>query len=260
MKENGTVMESQLVALVTGSGRARVGRYVIEGLAADGYAVAVHYNRSRTDADETVAKLSAAGGKALAVQADVADERDVDSMIDAVLHQFGRLDVLVTTASIWTPKPLEETTAEDVRRQFEVNTLGTFLCARRAGLAMADQPEGGSIITVGDWAISRPYAGYSAYFVSKGSIPTLTRALAVELAQRNPNVRVNCIHPGPILFPDDMSEEEREELVHATLVKKANCPEDFVNAVRFFVQNSFVTGVCLPLDGGRSIYAAEERG
>ena len=84
---------------------------------------------------------------------------------------FGRLDVLVTAAAVWERKPLEEFTAADVRRQFEINTLGTLLCCRRGGLIMAGQPEGGAIVTIGDWAVARPYPDYAAYFASKGAIP-----------------------------------------------------------------------------------------
>jgi pteridine reductase len=125
---------------------------------------------------------------------------------------------------------------------------------------MAEQPTGGSIVVFGDWAIQRPYPDHSAYFVSKGAIPTLTRTLAVELGRRNPRVRVNCIHPGPVMFPSDMSEQEREEVMASTLTKNANCPEAVVSAVRFLIDNPFVTGVCLPVDGGRSVFADEQRG
>ena len=123
---------------------------------------------------------------------------------------------------------------------------------------MANQQSGGSIITIGDWAIQRPYLDHAAYFIAKGSIPTLTRMLAVELASRNPNVRVNCIQPGPVMFPPDTSPDEQRKLIDSTLVKSGNCPEAIVQAVRFLIENSFVTGVCLPVDGGRSIFTPEQ--
>ena len=121
---------------------------------------------------------------------------------------------------------------------------------------MVGQAEGGVIITFGDWAIDRPYVDHAAYFTSKGAIPTLTKMLAVELGQRNPRVRVNCIHPGPVMFPEAMSHEERQATIRATLVQRADCPESVVSAVRFLIENDFVTGVCLPVDGGRTVYAA----
>ena len=243
------------VAIITGSGRRRVGNVVARALARDGYRVALHYHRSEAAARETLEELLAAGAEAMAYRADLAREDEVQRLFDAVVDRFGRLDVLVTTASIWDAKRLEQVTAADVRRSFEVNTLGTFLCAQRGGLIMVGQAEGGVIITFGDWAIERPYVDHAAYFTAKGAIPTLTKMLAVELGQRNPRVRVNCIHPGPVMFPEAMSHEERQATIRATLVQRADCPESVVSAVRFLIENDFVTGVCLPVDGGRTVYA-----
>lgn len=247
------------VALITGSGRQRVGNVVAHALAQHGYAIGLHYHTSAESAHATAAELDAHGTACAAFQADVGDETAVDRMFDGVLKRFGRLDVLVTTASVWETIGLEQVTAADLRRTFDANTLGTFLCARRAGLIMAGQEAGGAIITLGDWAIERPYLDHCAYFVSKGAIPTLTRVLAVELGHRNPKVRVNCIHPGPVMFPPDASDAEREEMIESTLVKTADCPESIALAVQFLIDNPFVTGVCLPIDGGRTIYAGETR-
>lgn len=251
------LMSIARIALITGSGRKRLGNVVAGDLAADGFSIALHYNRSADEAREAVTQLRDAGVDAEAYQADVADDDDVGHLFDQILERFGRLDVLVNTASIWQSRSLEETTAQDVRQSFDVNCLGTFLCARRAGLIMAGQQSGGVIVNIGDWAIQRPYADHAAYFIAKGAIPTLTRVLAVELARRNPKIRVNCIHPGPVMFPPGMSDAEQRKLIEATLVKQANCPHSISQAVRFFIENQFVTGVCLPVDGGRTIYAAE---
>jgi pteridine reductase len=222
-------------------------------LADRGYQIALHYNRSAADAQETVAQLAERGVQARGFQADVAVEAEVDRLFEEVLAWAGRLDVLVTAAAVWEPKPLEEVTAADVRRQFDINALGTFLCCRRAGLIMVGQPEGGAIVTVGDWATERPYRNYAAYFVSKGAIPTITRTMAVELARRNPAVRVNCILPGPVMLPPDLAPEERERSIAGTLVRREGRPEHVAHAVVFLVENDFVTGVCLPVDGGRTI-------
>ena len=166
------------------------------------------------------------------------------------------LDVLVNCAATYKATRLEEVTAADVRHNFEANLLGTFLCAQQAGLAMVPQPEGGCIVNIGDWALARPYLNYAPYFASKGAIPALTRCLAVELGTRNPRVRVNCVHPGPVLFPPEMAKAEREEAIRSTLVQREGQPENVAAAVLFFVENEFVTGACLPVDGGRTIYAA----
>jgi pteridine reductase len=247
-------MTTPRVALITGSGKRRVGWHVAEGLAARGYALVIHYRSSAADAEASVAEFRQRGVEALAVQADLSDEKSTDALVAAAGNWRGRLDVLVNCAAIWERKPLEKVTADDLRRHFEVNALGTFLCSRAAGLAMAAQLEGGSIITFGDWAVARPYRDYAAYFPSKGAVIALTRSLAVELAARNPRVRVNCIMPGPVMLPESLTAEEREQAVHATLVKREGRPENIVQAVLHFIDNDFITGVCLPVDGGRTLY------
>lgn len=253
-------MESRKVALVTGSGKRRVGSHVAAALAARGYALVVHYRSSATEAAESVAAFQAQGTPALAVQADLTDERSVQGLIARSLDQYGRLDVLVNCAAVWGRKKLEDVTAADVRGQFDANTLGTFLCSQHAGLAMVRQTEGGNIVTLGDWAVERPYTGFAAYFPSKGAIPTLTRTLAVELGSRNPNIRVNCILPGPVMLPLDLPDEERRQAIAATLVKREGKPEHIAQAVLFFLDNDFVTGVCLPVDGGRTVFSVDSLG
>ena len=250
-------MATSRVALVTGSGKKRVGAAVAEALARRGYAIAVHYLHSAAEADETVASLRALGVEAEAFLADIADEVAVRSLIKAVLARFGRIDLLVNCAAIWESKPLEEVTAADVRLHFEINALGSFLCSQHAGLAMVKQPEGGLIVNVGDWAEVRPYLGYAAYFPSKGAVTAMTRSFAVELGTRNPNVRVNAILPGPVLLPPDLPEDERERAIGATLVKREGSPANIAQAVLALVENDFITGVCLPVDGGRTIYAPD---
>ncbi|MEX2112891.1 MAG: SDR family oxidoreductase, partial [Pirellulales bacterium] len=220
-----------------------------------GYRVALHATTSLADATATAEQLCDDGAHAFAVQADLRDEHATRAMIAEVCAKFGRIDALVNNAAIWKPKPLEEVHADDVREHFEINALGTFLCCQAAGLAMVAQPTGGAIVNVGDWAIARPYMDYAAYFASKGCIPTLTRTMAVELAARNPRVRVNAVLPGPVLFPEDLSEAERAAVIGATLVKRAGTPADVAGAVVFLLENTFVTGVCLPVDGGRSVFA-----
>jgi len=245
------------VALVTGSGKRRVGWHVAETLANRGYALVIHYRTSAAEAAETVDAFRAYGVEALGIQADLTDERSTRALVEQTLSRFGRLDVLVNCAAAWKSKKLEDVTAADVRHYFETNTLGTFLCSQQAGLAMVRQPEGGCIVTLGDWAVSRPYLNYAAYFPSKGAIPTLTRTLAVELGTRNPAVRVNCILPGPVLLPPDLPDAERRQAIDATLVKREGKPENIAQAVLFFIDNEFVTGTCLPVDGGRSVYAPD---
>ena len=250
-------MPATPVALVTGSGKRRVGWHVAEALSRHGYALAIHYRTSEVEAEESAARWRKLGVQVLTVQADLADENAVRSLIGKTLDRFGRLDVLVNCAAIWQSQRLEDVTAYDVQRHFTINTLGTFLCSQQAGLAMTKQPEGGCIIAIGDWATARPYLNYAAYFLSKGAMATMTRCLAVELGTRNPRVRVNCIEPGPVLLPADLGAEERRQAIEATLAKREGRPENIAQAVLFLVENDFVTGVCLPIDGGRSVFAPD---
>ena len=241
------------VALVTGSGRHRVGHVIACDLAAAGYAVAIHYHHSKQEAQETVQRLQAAGTAALALQADIASGEQVQRMFQELTGTWHRLDVLVNTASVWSATPLEAIGVDDLLDHFRVNTLGTFLCAQQAGQIMAAQSAGGVVINFGDAAIQQPRQDYLAYYISKGALPTLTRALAVELAARNPRIRVNCIQPGSIMFPDGHRESERQRRIDATLLKRADDPQAVAHAVRFLIENPFITGECLTLDGGRAL-------
>jgi pteridine reductase len=237
------------VALVTG-GALRVGKAIVEALAERGYAVAIHANRSIGEAQRLADSLSV---PTLVLHAELRDEAATRGMIDQTFAHFGRLDVLVNSAAIYAPLPLEEVTGEEVKKYFEINALATFVGCQHAGLKMAQQERGGVILNIGDWAVARPYTDYAAYFPSKGSIPTLTRLFAVELSRRNPRVRVNAILPGPVAFPPDMPAELRQQAVDSTLVKHTGKPENVAHAAIFLIENDFVTGVSLPVDGGRTI-------
>jgi pteridine reductase len=241
------------VAWVTGSGARRVGRTVAEAFAARGYAVVLHARTSLREARAAAAEFEAAGTPASVVSGDLADEAVVDRAVAEILARFGRLDVLVNCAAIWKSKRLEDVRAADVEEHFRTNALSTFLCCRAAGLAMTRQPDGGAIVNLGDWAVERPYLNYAAYFPSKGAVPTMTRLFAVELAARNPNVRVNAVLPGPVMLPPDLTPAERAEAIAGTLVRREGTPQQVAAAVLAVVENSFITGVCVPVDGGRTI-------
>jgi pteridine reductase len=245
--------------LVTGAGR-RVGNAIARELARRGYRLTLHANRSVADAQRTADELIAGGTEAFVVAAELTDEAAIRQMIHTAHDHFGRIDALVNCAAIWRRKRLEEITAADVVEHFNVNTLATFICCQEVGRIMVSQPGGGAIVNIGDWAIVRPYLDYAAYFPSKGAIPTMTRDFAVELGSRNPRVRVNAILPGPVMLPRDLPEQERLAAIRATIVQREGTAEHIAHAVVFLLENDYVTGVCLPVDGGRSIYAGVSRG
>ena len=228
------------VALVTGSGKERIGNHIARELAAAGYRIVIHYHQSETPARQTVEQLGADGFEAIPLKADLTDEEEVRRLLADIFEAFGQLDVLVCSAAIWRPTPLEELGAKELRQHWETNSLSTFLCAKHAGQIMVAQQQGGCIITIGDWATARPYPNYAAYLASKGSIPTITRILAVELARRNPRVRVNCILPGPVMLPAELSEQEKEAVIAATLLKREGTSGHIAHAVRFLIENDFI--------------------
>jgi pteridine reductase len=248
-------MNDHPVALITGSGKKRLGWHIADALAGRGYSVGVHYHFSAGEAALAVDQFRTRGVEAESFQADLASDRGAAGLVHQVLERFHRIDVLVNCAAIWHRQRFEDVSADAIRAHFHTNILGTFLCAQQAGLAMVMQPEGGNIINFGDWAMARPYLNYSAYFASKGAIPALTSCLAVELGTRNPRVRVNAVLPGPVMLPHDLPEAERAEAIEATLVHREGSPQNIVKAVLYLIDNDFVTGTCLTVDGGRTIYA-----
>ncbi|MBX7103019.1 MAG: SDR family oxidoreductase [Gemmataceae bacterium] len=252
-------MSRRPVALITGSGAQRVGAVVAASLA-DRFDLVLHYRSAKAEAESAIRDYQARGINAIAVQADLTQEAEVARLVEQAVRQFGRLDAVVHCAADWKPKRLEAVTAHDVRHYLDTNTLSSFLIGQHAGLALTRQPAGGCIVLVGDWACARPYTNYAAYFPSKGAIPTLTRTLAVELGSRNPNVRVNAVLPGPVMLPPEIPADERARVINATLVRREGKPENVAHAVSFLIDNDFVTGVCLPVDGGRSIYAPDSVG
>jgi NAD(P)-dependent dehydrogenase (short-subunit alcohol dehydrogenase family) len=235
------------VALVTGAAR-RVGRMIATHFAERGASVAVHYNRSRAEAEAFVAGIERAGGRAHAFGANLESVAAIERMMNEVLSTFGRIDVLVNCASVFYRKPIDEITEHDWDVNLDTNLKAPFFLSKFAGAAMRRQGAG-KIVNIGDWAGIRPYNDYLPYTVSKSGLIGLTRALAKALA---PEVQVNCVALGPVMPPEEYSAEENARLVAGTLVKRLGSPEDVARAVMFFCEGTdFATGSTLLLDGGR---------
>ena len=235
------------VALVTGAGR-RVGRAIAIALAERGAILAVHYRNSRAQAEAVVAQIAAAGGRAQAMAADLERVSEIERLIADVIAAFGRIDVLVNSASVFIRKPLEEISEHDWDTDLDTNLKAPFFLAKFAGAAMRRRGAG-KIINLGDGAAIRPYVNYIPYSISKAGLIGLTRAMARALA---PEVQVNCIALGPVMPPDDYDTAAIERLRKATLTKRLGTPADVARAVLFLCEGTdFATGSTLMLEGGR---------
>jgi pteridine reductase len=224
-------------------------------LASLGCRIALHANTSTASAEQAAQQVRQERGEAIVVFGDLAESATAEAIVRQVAESFGRIDIVVNAAAIWSPLPLEQVTAEELLRYFQINTAGSFLVAQAAGLRMVQQPSGGAIINIGDWATVRPYLDHAAYFPSKGAIETMTRSLAVELGHRNQRVRVNCIQPGPVLLGEDVDDDKRARIASSMLLGRVGTAEHIAHAVQFLCENDFITGVTLPIDGGRTVYA-----
>lgn len=237
------------VALVTG-GAIRVGRAISHELAAAGYRLAVNYKSSASAAEELVEELRGGGNEALAVAADVSSDADVDVMIDRVIEEFGRVDLLVNNAAVFSRRPFLELETERWRRTLEVNLTGPFLVARRVAAEML-RAGAGRIVNVCGTAGIHPLGDYAHYCAAKAGLDMLTRAMAEALA---PDVQVNGIAPGTVLFPEDTDEEVRREVVSRIPHGRIGTPEDVARAVRLLAEApDYVTGTIVTVDGGASL-------
>jgi NAD(P)-dependent dehydrogenase (short-subunit alcohol dehydrogenase family) len=236
------------VALVTGAAR-RIGQSIALALAARGATVGVHYRSSAQQAQQTVAEIEAKGGRGRAFHADLEKVSDIESMINAVAAAFGRLDVLVNSASVFYRTPLEQVTERDWDMNLDTNLKAPFFAARFAAPIMRRQGAG-KIVNIGDSAGLRPYNNYLPYTVSKCGLIGLTEALAKALA---PEIQVNCLAIGPVLPPPDYTPAQIDGLVRSTLTKRLGTPEDVARGVVFLCETDFATGATIVLDGGRLI-------
>ena len=236
------------VVLVTGAGR-RVGRALAFAFAERGASVAVHYLTSSSDADAVAAQITASGGRARAFRADLTSVTDIERLVADVDGEFGRLDILVNSASVFYRRPLEEITELDWDNNLDINLKAPFFLAKIAAPAMRRQGAG-KIINIGDFAGIRPYKDYLPYTVSKSGLIGLTRALAKALA---PEIQVNCVALGPVLAPEEYSADEIARMVAALPLKKMGTPQDVIEAVMYLCATDFATGSTIVLDGGRLI-------
>ncbi len=236
------------VALVTGAAR-RVGRAIVLALAESGAEVVVHYKGSEREAQEVVAQAKRLGGKPVAVQADLSVPADIDRAVEAALEGFGRIEILVNSAAIFYRTPFASLSEADWDRVLDVNLKAPFLLCRKVGEIMLRQGRG-KIVNLADIAAEKPWADFIPYSVSKAGVIALTRGLAKALA---PSVQVNAIAPGAVLLPEGTTDEEREQAIRRIPLQRLGSPGDIARAVVFLVENDFITGEVLTLDGGQRL-------
>jgi pteridine reductase len=230
------------VALITGSAK-RIGRAVALELARRGAAIAVHHRSSANEAEEV------AGNRGAAFQADLTDVAAIERMFRQIEAKFGGLDILINSASVFSPATAEETTPEHWDWQMDTNAKAPFFVAQHAARIMRARGAG-KIINIADVAGEVIWPAYLPYSISKAALIAVNRGLAKAYA---PQIQVNAIAPGPVLFPESYSDEQRRSAVERTLLKRSGTPEDIVNAVVFLIENDYITGEVIHVDGGRHI-------
>ena len=243
---------SNRVVLLTGA--KRVGASVATAVAERGADVALSYNRSSTEADETAAAVRKLGRRALTVRADLSDPAACEALVATVAKEFGRLDVLVNMASVYQSVPFDQFDVATWEKQLNVDLRATFLCSR-AAVPLMRKNGGGRIVNFSDWlpTSGRPrYKGYLGYYVAKAGVKALTEALALELS--GDQILVNAIAPGPILAPPGTTEEESEGVEKSTPLGRWGGPGEIVKAVLLLIDSDFIAGETIRVDGGRHLY------
>jgi len=236
-------------ALVTGGSRG-IGRAIALKLAQDGAAVAVNYASQADEARKTVVEIQAAGGQAVAIQADVGRVSEVVRMFDETIAAFGKLDILVNNAGIMFIKPIAAVTEAEFDRIFAINVKGTFFGCQQAAQRLAD---GGRIINLSSSTTARFMPNYNAYVATKGAVEQLTRALAKELGTRG--ITVNTVSPGPTeteLFLTGKTPQELDFMAKQSAFGRLGQPAEIADAVAFLAsaEAAWVSGQNLRVNGG----------
>ena len=240
------------VAIVTGASKG-IGASIAKYLAAEGAAVVVNYASGKADAERVVAEITSKGGKAVAVQANVAKQSDIDRLFSETKKAFGRLDVLVNNAGVYEFSPLEDVTEAHFHKHFDVNVLGLLLASKAA--VQHFDATGGSIVNISSAATTLTPPNTSVYTATKAAVDAVTRSLAKELGPRN--IRVNAINPGVVDTEGFRAAgfdagDFRKELEAKTPLGRIGVPADIAPAAVFLASSDsrWITGETLLVAGG----------
>jgi 3-oxoacyl-[acyl-carrier protein] reductase len=240
------------VAVVTGASKG-IGASIAKHLAAEGAAVVVNYASSKKDADRVVSEITGAGGKAIAVQADIAKRAEIERLFAETKKAFGRLDILVNNAGIYEFRPLDDVTEEHFYKMFDLNVLGLILSSREAAKLFGDT--GGSIINISSAASTLTFPTTSVYSATKGAVDVVTKVLAKELGPRK--IRVNAINPGMVETEGVhtggfINSDFRKQIEQLTPLGRIGQTGDVAPAAVFLAspESSWITGETLVIAGG----------
>ena len=239
----------QKAAIVTGASRG-IGQAIALRLAADGFAVAVNYVSNASKARETVGHITAAGGKAIAIQADVASQQDVARLFDATKNDFGRIDVVVNSAGVMPMATITESSLEAFDKVIATNLRGAFLVLAQAAQSLG---KGGRIIALSTSVIAKSFPAYGPYIASKAGVEGLVHVLANELRGRE--ITVNAVAPGPVateLFLNGKSDELIAQIARQAPMERIGQPEEIASVVSFLAgpDGAWVNSQVIRVNGG----------
>jgi pteridine reductase len=247
----GTSLQNKIV-LITG-GAKRVGASICRLLHASGANLMIHYRSSVNEARALQAELNLQRASSVAIiQSDLLNLSALPSLVKETIKHFGRLDVLINNASSYYPTEIGDISDEQWHDLMGSNLKAPLFLSQAAAVELRKQQ--GCIINITDMHVERPKKGYIVYSVAKAGLVTLTKSLAHELS---PEVRVNAVAPGPVMWPEDnpqFDELYRQRVISQTLLKRIGDPSDIAKAVKFLIQDApFITGQIIAVDGGRSL-------